>query len=136
MSPKRGSIRRQIRINANADEIYALIGDPLTIPTWFPGIVEAKVDGRMRVIKTNAELEMPEEILTNDFISRRFQYKITSPMFQEHLSTIDVIELGPSDSLVVYGVDAVPAMFGLAIAGGASGALLRLKEIFEGDKNG
>ncbi|NNN20648.1 MAG: SRPBCC family protein, partial [Acidimicrobiales bacterium] len=104
--------------------------------TWFPGIVEVKVEGQMRVIKTNADLEMPEEILTNDFISRRFQYKITSPMFQEHLSTIDVIELGPMDSLVIYGVDAVPAMLGLAIAGGASGALSRLKEIFEGDKNG
>ena len=37
---------------------------------------------------------MPEEIVTNDPIQRRFQYRITAPMFRDHLGTIDVIDLG------------------------------------------
>jgi hypothetical protein len=74
---------------------------------------------------------MPEEIVTNDSILRRFQYRITTPMFKEHLSTIDVIDLGDGTSLVIYAADADPGTMALIIAGAAGSALLELRDRLE-----
>ena len=56
---------------------------------------------------------MPEEIVTHDRLQRRFQYRITAPMVHEHLSTLDVIDLGDGTSLVVYSADANPSTMAL-----------------------
>ena len=37
---------------------------------------------------------MPEEILTDDKLARRFQYKLLLPVVKEHVSTLDVHDLG------------------------------------------
>jgi hypothetical protein len=131
MSP-RASVRRQVRIRCAPDDVWALIGDPKRIVEWFPGIVDATVDGTTRVITTGAGLPMPEEILTNDALQRRFQYRITAPMFREHLSTLDVLDLGDGTSLVVYSADADPAPMALVIAGAAGNALEHLRNLLEG----
>jgi hypothetical protein len=47
----------------------------------------------------------------------------------EHLSTIDVHDLGDGTSFVVYSVDAEPAVLALVIAGGARAALTNLAEV-------
>ncbi len=75
---------------------------------------------------------MPEQLLTIDPILRRFQYRITSGLFTEHLSTIDVIDLGDGTSLVVYGVDAEPSTMALVIGGAAGNALEHLRQMMEG----
>ncbi len=67
-----GSVRREVRIARPADVVWAVVGDPVRIPEWFPGIVEATVEGTSRVITTASGLPMPEEIITNDPILRRF----------------------------------------------------------------
>jgi hypothetical protein len=108
MTATRGSVRRHVRIDRPAADVWALIGDPARIPEWFPGIDSATVDGTTRTITTGAGMPMPEEILTNDPLQRRFQYRITAPMFREHLSTLDVIELDDRSCLVVYSADAEP----------------------------
>ncbi|HVM08497.1 MAG TPA: SRPBCC family protein [Acidimicrobiales bacterium] len=128
----RGTVRRQVRIACPPDQIWELIGDPARLPEWFPGIVEAQVDGTSRVIITGAGLPMPEEIVTNDPIQRRFQYKITAPMFREHLSTLDVLDLGDGTSLVVYAADSDPSTMALVIAGAAGNALENLRTLMEG----
>ena len=51
---------------------------------------------------------MPEQLLTVDPVLRRFQYRITAPMFKEHLGTLDVHDLEDGTSLVVYSTDAEP----------------------------
>jgi len=76
-------------------------------------------------------LPMPEEILTNDPLQRRFQYRITAPMIREHLSTLDVLDLGDGTSLVVYSADADPATMALVIAGAAGNALEHLRDLME-----
>ena len=63
---------------------------------------------------------------------RRFQYRITGPLVREHVSTIDVIDLGDGTSLVVYGIDADPNTMALVIGGAAGNALLRLRDLLEG----
>ena len=78
---------------------------------------------------TRSGLPMPERLLTVDHSLRRFQYRITAPLFVEHLSTIDVHDLGDGTCLAVYSVDAEPAVLALVIGGAARAALDRLPEV-------
>jgi hypothetical protein len=75
---------------------------------------------------------MPEEIVTNDPLQRRFQYRITAPMIREHLSTLDVLDLEDGTCLVVYSADADPSTMALVIAGAAGNALDHLRTMMEG----
>ena len=132
MTARRGSVRRQVRIARPAGDVWAAIGDPARIQEWFPGIVASTVDGTTRVITTGSGLPIPEEIVTNDPIQRRFQYRITGSLAREHLSTLDVIDLDDGTCLVVYAADAVPATMALVIAGAAGNALEHLRTIMQG----
>ena len=126
-----GSIRHELRIARRADDVWALVGDPTRLAEWFPGIVACAVDGSSRVITTGAGIPMPEEILVNDPVQRRFQYQITAPLFRFHRGTIDVIDLGDETSLVVYSTDADPRAMALTIGGGTADALDELGRIME-----
>ncbi|HEX7167183.1 MAG TPA: SRPBCC family protein [Acidimicrobiales bacterium] len=132
MAPQRGSVRRHVRIACDPDDVWQVVGDPARIAEWFPGIVSATVDGDTRVVVTGSGIPMPEEILTNDPLQRRFQYRITAPMFREHLSTLDVIDLEDGTCLVSYSADASPATMALVIAGAAGNALEYLRTMLEG----
>lgn len=127
----RGSVRRAVRIDRSADEVWALIGDSARLHEWFPGIVDTTVDGTSRVITTGIGLPMPEEILTDDAIARRFQYKLLLPNLKEHLSTLDVHDLGDGTCLAAYAADADPAAMALVIAGAAGNALENAKRLLE-----
>jgi hypothetical protein len=128
----RGSVRRSVRIRRSADDVWATIGDPARIQDWFAGIVDSTVDGSSRTIITGSGLPMPEQILTNDPIQRRFQYRLTVPIVKEHVSTLDVHDLGDGTSLVVYAADADPNTMALIIAGAAGSALESLRDRMEG----
>jgi hypothetical protein len=125
-------VRRQVRIGRRADDVWAVVGEPGRIQEWFPGIVDSTVDGTRRVVITAAGLPVPEEIVTVDPLQRRFQYRITAPVVREHLSTLDVVDLGDGTSLVVYGADATPSAMALVIAGAAGSALEHLRDLMEG----
>ena len=127
----RGSVRRAVRIRRPAADVWAVIGDPARIQEWFPGIVDSTVDGEVRVITTGAGIRMPEQILTDDAIERRFQYRITAPIVKEHLSTLDVHDLGDGTSLAVYAADADPSAMALIIAGAAGNALEHVRDRLE-----
>jgi hypothetical protein len=132
MVARRASIRREVRVARPASEVWDLVGDPARIQEWFPGIVASEVDGTSRVITTGSGIPMPEEIVTLDPLQRRFQYRITAPMFREHLSTLDVIDLGDGTSLIVYSVDAEPSTMALVIGGAAGNAIDNVRQILEG----
>lgn len=132
MTPERGSVRRQVRIARPADEVWSLVGDPARIAEWFPGIVSATVEGDIRTVVTGAGLPMPEEIVTNDALQRRFQYRLKTPAVRSHLSTLDVFDLGDGTCLVSYAADAEPATMALVIAGAAGAALQHLRDLMEG----
>jgi uncharacterized protein YndB with AHSA1/START domain len=126
-----GTIRHEIRINRPAADVWALAGDPAKLHTWFPGIVDCTVEGNNRVIVMGSGMPMPEEILVNDNTQRRFQYRITAPMFKHHRGTIDVIDLHDDTCLVVYSTEADPRTMALVIGGGTAGALDELKRQME-----
>jgi uncharacterized membrane protein len=129
VTASRGSVRHQVRIGRPADDIWALVGDPTRLDEWFPGIESCTVEGDQRVIVTGSGLPMPERLLTVDATQRRFQYRITSPLFTEHLGTIDVHDLADGTSLVVYSTDADPAALALVIGGASRAALAHLAEL-------
>jgi hypothetical protein len=74
---------------------------------------------------------LPEEILVCDPLQRRFQYRITTPMFAFHRGTIDVLALEDDTCVVSYATDADPRTMALTIAGGTAGALEELKRQME-----
>ena len=126
-----GTVRRQVIIDRPADAVWAVLADPVTIADWFPGVAKAEVDGTSRVITTTSGIPMPEEIVTNDPIQRRFQYRLTAGLLQSHLGTIDVFDLGDGRSLVAYGTDATPDPVALVIGGATGNALKELKRQLE-----
>ena len=132
MTAARASVRREVRINCSADEAWSWVGAPERLAEWWPGITSCTVTDDSRVIVLGSGLPMPEKLLTIDAIQRRFQYRITAPMFVEHTSTIDVHDLGDKECLVVYSIDAEPSTMALVIGGAAGNALAHLRGILEG----
>jgi hypothetical protein len=126
-----GSIRHHIRIRRPAADVWELVGDPARLHEWFPGITACQVDGTTRIISLGSGLAMPEEILVRDDIQRRFQYRITAPLFGFHRGTIDVIDLGDATCVVVYSTDADPRTMALTIGGGTAAALDELARLME-----
>lgn len=127
-----GSIRHHVHIHRPAADVWALAGDPARLHEWFPGITACTVDGNMRVITLDSGLPMPEEILVRDDVQRRFQYRITAPLFSYHRGSIDVLDMGDDTCVVVYVTDADPRAMALTIGGGTAGALDELKRQMEG----
>lgn len=127
----RGSERRQRVIEVSADRAWAVVGRPELLHHWFPGIVDCHVDGRTRTITTGMGLSLVEDILTNDPLQRRFQYRISGGFFREHLASIDVIDLGPDRCVVTYASDADPAPMAVVLGGAMTGALEELARQLE-----
>ncbi len=133
MIPRRGSVRRQVRVALPADEVWAFVGDPARLAEWFPGVVSATVEGDRRRVTTAAGITFDEDLVTVDPLARRFQYRVTGGLFREHLGTLDVLDLGDGTSLVVYGTDAEPATLALVVGGAAGAGLERARRMLEGD---
>ncbi len=129
MTATRGSVRHQVRLALPPDEVWELVGAPERVHEWFSGIESCTVDGDQRVVVTRSGLPMPEHLLTVDATLWRLQYRITAPMFREHLGTIDVLDLEDGTSLVVYSTDAEPAALALVIGGAARAALANLATV-------
>ncbi|MFN8051167.1 MAG: SRPBCC family protein [Acidimicrobiales bacterium] len=129
------SVRREIRIDRPAAEVWRVVGRPELLHLWFPGMSDCTVqtvDGvTTRTVVVGAGIPMPEEILLNDPLQRRFQYRLTVPAFTHHLGMIDVIELDESSCLVVYSTDCIPNAMALVIGGATGGALEELKSQFD-----
>jgi hypothetical protein len=126
-----GSVRHEVRINRPAAVVWTLAGDAARLHEWFPGITSCTVDGLSRIIVLGSGMAMPEEILIQDSVQRRFQYAITAPIFRFHRGTIDIIDLGDDTCLAVYSTVADPRTMALTIAGGAAAALDELKRQME-----
>lgn len=123
------TVRYERRIAASADDVWNVVKDPASIPNWFPGITSCDVEGNIRTIHLANGISMPEEIIVSDSITRRFAYRITSPLYSSHLGTIDVIEIGENDSLCVYSTTAEPDVLALVIGGGSYGALQEIERL-------
>jgi hypothetical protein len=127
----RGSVRRERIVQVPAEQAWAVVGRPELLHHWFPGIVDCRVEGDTRTITLGTGIALPEELLTNDPLQRRFQYRIAGGLFAEHLGTIDVIALADERCLVVYSSDADPATMAIVLGGATGGALEELARQLE-----
>lgn len=127
------SVRRELRIDRPAAEVWEVVGDVGAIHRWFPGIVGCElleVDGTtVRRVELATGLRLDELVVTNDPLTRRFQYSITGGVFRHHLGTVDVIDLDGSSCMVVYGTDAEPDVMALVIGGASGEALANLADL-------
>ena len=115
----------------HAERAWEVVGRPELLHLWFPGIVDCTVEGTTRTITTGVGLSLSEDILTNDPLQRRFQYRISGGFFKEHLASIDVIALTDHSCLVTYASDADPATMAIVLGGATAGALAELAEQLE-----
>lgn len=127
------TIRRELRIERPADDVWAVVAEVGSVHRWFPGIVGCEVletdDGRVRRVELATGLRLDESIVTVDPIARRFQYSIGGGVFRHHLGTVDVIALDDQSCLVVYGTDATPDVMALVIGGATGQALSNLADL-------
>jgi carbon monoxide dehydrogenase subunit G len=128
----RASVRRQALIAAPADAVWAVVTRADVLATWFPGLQQVVMKTpTVRTITTGVGLSLDEEILTNDPLQRRFQYRISGGFFREHLASIDVLPLADQTCLVTYASDADPATMAIVLGGVMEGALASLKQQVE-----
>lgn len=128
------SIRREIRIDRPAADVWRVVGRPELLHLWFPGMTDCTVETHdgvtTRTIVVGAGIPMPERVRVNDPLQRRFQYELTVPAFRDHRGTIDVIELDDASCLVLYSTDCIPDAMALVIGGATGGALDELARQF------
>jgi hypothetical protein len=127
----RASVRRERVIEVPADQAWAIVGRPDLLHHWFPGIIDCEVDGTTRTITLGSGVRLPEDILTNDALQRRFQYRISGGLFKEHLATLDVVAVDDRRCLVTYSSDADPATMAIVLGGATNGALDELARQLE-----
>lgn len=128
----RASVRRHAVVAVPADAAWAVVTRGDVLHTWFPGLRQVVMKtASVRTVTTGTGLSLDEEIVTNDPLQRRFQYRITGGFFKEHLASIDVIPLDPDRCLVTYASDADPATMAIVLGGAMTAALASLAEQLE-----
>lgn len=123
----RTTVRHHAEIAAPADAAWAVVTRADVLPTWFPGLTSCVMrTPTVRTVTTGMGIALDEEIITNDPIQRRFQYRISGGIFTEHLASIDVIALDAERCLVTYASDADPAVMAIVLGGVMAEALRSL----------
>ena len=125
--------RAHVRIDRSADEVWAVVTEPVGITEWFPGVSACTLEGDVRRVTTSTGVDVDEEIVTNDAGLRRFQYRLRPGVVpvEQHLATVDVFEDGDG-ALVVYSCDVAPDAMGPAMQQSLDGAVAGLKRLVEG----
>jgi hypothetical protein len=123
----RATVRRHASIAVPADAAWAVVTRADVLQHWFPGLRQVVMKTpTIRTITTGVGLSLDEEIVTNDPLQRRFQYRIAGGFFKEHLASIDVIALADDRCLVTYSSDADPATMAIVLGGVMEAALVSL----------
>ena len=74
-------IHETIEIDAPADEVWALAGDPARISEWVPAIAESSVEGDRRSCVTGEGGSIKERILERSDDPRYYTYEVTEAPF-------------------------------------------------------
>lgn len=127
------TIRHHTRIDAPADEVWAVASDFGGLDRWFPGVDACTVDGDVRSVEVmGGAMVLEERLVTSDDELRRLQYALVGEHAPEHhIATLDVIEDGDG-ALVIYSTDVIPDAMGEIIDGSLAGGIQGLKEHCEG----
>ena len=125
------TIRREVRFEHPASDVWDAVTDTAALDEWFPGITACTQDGDVRTVTLGSGLSLPERIITNDAVQRRLQDRIEGGVIREHLATVDVIDLHDDTCLAVYSTDASPDVMALVVGAACGNALLELRRQFD-----
>ena len=124
-----------IDIDAPPDAVWALVGDPTSVPRWYPKYATAEVDGDTRVLRTAEGGELRERLLERDDARRFYSYTVLSGApVASHLASFEVVAEG-AGSRVRWATQAEPSDPSVdlreRLVGSQTDALERMKRIQE-----
>jgi uncharacterized protein YndB with AHSA1/START domain len=103
------TIREHLWLDASADTVWKLVGNPAAVHEWVPSLRSCRMDGSTRSCELARGGVVVEEILVVDDSQRRLQYGVRDGLpVERHLGTVDVIANGSGTSLLIYGTDVSP----------------------------
>lgn len=126
-----GTQRYDLRIQRSADEVWKVLSQLDSLPLWFPGVVSCVIEDDVRHVELPTGMKLPERMITVDHILKRLQYQLDLPVLTHHRTTVDVIELGESECIVIYSTDADPRILALTMGAGTGQALYGLRDYVE-----
>lgn len=124
------SLRSHVVIDATPDAVWKVVSDAATIADWFPAMRSSTGDGAHRTVVLQDGSTLEEAVVNADPALRRFQYRVVGgdlPV-EQHLGTVDVIELEPNRTIVVYSTELEPATLAAAFEGAISEAVRTLPQ--------
>ena len=124
------SIRSHAVLHHDAATVWAVVREIGDVADWFPSMTSSELTevGRDVVLADGTRLK--EETVTLDDALRRYQYRITGGDLvpDQHLGTIDVIDLGAGRSVLIYGSDVEPREVAEAFDGAIGEAVAGLND--------
>ncbi len=125
-----------IDVNAPPDQVWAFIGDPTTVPRWYPKYVSCEVDGDSRTLRTAEGQVLYERLLERNDEQRWYSYSVVSGApVRTHLASFQVTAEGEG-SRIRWGTTAEPIDPSADLEGRLTAsqteALARVKAIVEG----
>ena len=130
------SWRLTIDVDAPPDRVWEFVGDPTTVPRWYPKYVSCAVDGDTRVLRSAEGAELHEALLERDEARRYYAYSVLSGApVASHRASFEVVARD-GGSTVVWITEAEPSDPSVDLEGRLTAtqtdALARIKEIVEG----
>jgi mxaD protein len=124
-----------IDVDAPPEEAWALVGDPTSVPRWYPKYVAAEADGDARVLRSAEGGELHERILERDDAGRSYSYSVVSGApVSAHRAGFSVVAR-EGGSRIVWWTEAEPSDPAADLEGRLTptqtDALRRMKEILE-----
>ena len=125
-----------IDVDAPPEAAWALVGDPRSVPRWYPKYVTAEVEGDQRVLTSAEGAVLTERLLARDDAARTYSYSVVSGApVRSHRAGFAVAPRG-TGSRITWWTEAEPADPAADLEGRLrptqAGALRRMKEILEG----
>lgn len=127
--------QRTIDVDAPASATWDLVGDPTSVPRWYPKYETADVTGGQRILRNADGGELVETLDDRDDDARRYSYTVISgaPVSSYHASF--EVQEREGGSRVVWTVEAEPkdpsVDLEARLVPSQEDALRRIKEIVE-----
>ena len=84
-----------VDVDAPPEVVWAFIGDPMTVPRWYPKYVACEVDGDRRTLRSAEGAVLHERLLERDDARRFYSYSVTSGApVASHLASFEVTAEG------------------------------------------
>jgi mxaD protein len=125
-----------VDVAAPPERAWTLVGDPLSVPLWYPQYVRCELDGDVRRAWNVDGAELVERLFDRDEGRRFFSYEIVSGLpLRSYVASFEVVPEGSGSRIVwrVTGEHQDPAVdLQQRLTGRQTEALGRMKALIEG----